>query len=71
MERSLFSRLPLNPRQLQVLYWGTPIVFAEADFAGGLVAGDVVRMTFAGIGTLENAISDLPETGQLEGLKTG
>ncbi len=68
MERSLFSRLPLNPRQLQVLYWGTPIVFAEADLAGGLVAGDVVRMAFAGIGTLENPIADLPETDQLEGL---
>ena len=70
MERSLFSRLPLHPRQLQVLYWGTPIVFAEEDFPGGLVAGDVVRMTFAGIGTLENEIADLPETGQLEGLGT-
>ena len=71
MERSLFSRIPLKPRQLQVLYWGTPIVFAEADLAGGLVAGDIVRMSFSGIGTLENSIADLPETGQLEALRPG
>ena len=29
-----------------------------------------MRMTFAGIGTLENAIADLPETGQLEVART-
>ena len=33
MERMLFRRLPLEPGQLQVLYWGTPIVFAESDLA--------------------------------------
>ncbi|SVE20412.1 uncharacterized protein METZ01_LOCUS473266, partial [marine metagenome] len=66
MERMLFRRLPLEPRQLQVLYWGTPIVFAEADLADGLQVGDVVRMTFSGgIGTLDNEIEPLPETTQL------
>ena len=69
MERILFSRIPLEPGQFQALYWGTPIVFAEADLAKGLVAGDVVRMTFSGgIGTLENEIVPLVETDQLEGL---
>lgn len=57
MERMLFSRIPLGPGQLQVLYWGTPIVFAEADLPNGLLVGDVVRMTFSGgIGVLETAI---------------
>lgn len=69
MERTLFSRLPLLGGQLQVLYWGTPIVFAEADLASGLLDGDVMRLTFSGgIGTLENRIAPLPETDQLRGL---
>jgi 2-dehydro-3-deoxy-D-arabinonate dehydratase len=66
MERMLFRRLPLEPRKLQVLYWGTPTVFAESDLAGGLQVGDLVRMTFSGgIGTLDNQIVPLPETQQL------
>ena len=69
MERMLFSRIPLQPGQFQVLYWGTPIVFAEADLASGLQVGDVVRMTFSGgIGTLENPIVALAESALLEGL---
>ena len=69
MERALFSRIPLEPLQLQVLYWGTPIVFAEADLADGLQVGDVVRMRFSGgIGILENEIVALPETEQLQDL---
>jgi hypothetical protein len=66
MERSLFSRLALPPRQLQAIYWGTPVVFAEKDLAAGLQVGDVVRMSFSGgIGVLENDIAALPETAQL------
>mgnify|MGYP000188666410 FL=1 len=66
MERMLFRRLPLEPGQLQVLYWATPIVFAESDLADGLQAGDLVRMTFSGgIGTLDNTIVSLPQTDQL------
>jgi hypothetical protein len=72
MERMLFRRLPLEPGQLQVLYWGTPIVFAEADLASGLLVGDVARLTFSGgIGTLENPIVPLPETTQLAELERG
>jgi len=72
MERMLFRRLPLEPGQLQVLYWGTPIVFAEADLASGLLAGDVAKLTFSGgIGTLENSIVPLPETTQLADLERG
>ena len=48
MERTLFRRMPLELGQLQALYWGTPIVFSEADLADGLQTGDVVRMTFEG-----------------------
>jgi hypothetical protein len=71
MERMLFRRLPLEPGQLQVLYWGTPIVFAEADLASGLQVGDVVRLAFSGgIGVLENSIVPLPETSQLADLET-
>ena len=70
MERMLFRRIPLEPGQLQVLYWGTPIVFADADLADGLLVGDVVRMVFSGgIGTLENEVVALPETTQLRGLE--
>ena len=69
MERSLFSRIPLEPRQLQALFWGTPMVFAESDLADGLIVGDTVRMSFPGIGVLENAIAELPATAQLESLR--
>lgn len=70
MERSLFSRLPLPPRHLLVFYWGTPIVFAEQDLAGGLLVGDVVRMSFSGgIGVLENQVVAQETTAQLEGLR--
>ncbi|MEW6751601.1 MAG: fumarylacetoacetate hydrolase family protein [Candidatus Latescibacterota bacterium] len=69
MERMLFSRIPLRPGQLQVLYWGTPIVFAESDLAGGLQVGDVMRLGFwGGIGVLENPIAALPEPGQVSRL---
>ena len=69
MERSLFSRIPLGRRQLQVLYWGTPVVFSEADLEGGLLVGDTVRMTFSGgIGILENPVAELPVVDQLKEL---
>ena len=71
MEQALFSRIPLQPGQLQVLYWGTPIVFAQSDLADGLQDGDVVRMEFSGgIGMLENPIVAQPATDQLRGLQT-
>ena len=71
MERMLFSRIPLQPGQLQALYWGTPIVFAEADLPGGLQAGDLMRLTFSGgIGVLENPIVDLPVVDQLQRLRS-
>jgi fumarylacetoacetate (FAA) hydrolase family protein len=70
MERALFSRLPLPPRHLLVFYWGTPIVFADKDLAGGLLVGDVVRMRFSGgIGVLENPVVAQEGTGQLAGLR--
>ena len=70
LERSLFSRIPLEPGQLQVFYWGTPMVFADVDLSDGLQVGDVVRMMFSGgIGALENEIVELSETGQLEDLR--
>lgn len=69
MERTLFSRIPLEPGQLQAFYWGTPIVFAESDLASGLLVGDICRLGFSGgIGTLENEIVPLPETDQLRTL---
>ncbi len=69
MERALFSRLPLQSGELQVLYWGTPIVFAEADLADGLQVGDLMRLTFSGgIGRLENPVVELPTVAQLTGL---
>ena len=68
LERSLFSRIPLQPFQLQVFYWGTPIVFSDADLGAGLLDGDVVRMKFAGIGDLENPIQASQETDQLADL---
>ena len=70
MEQALFSRLPLQPGELQVLYWGTPIVFAEADLADGLQIGDLMRLTFSGgIGRLENPVVELPTVDQLNGLE--
>ena len=70
MERSLFSRLPLMAGELQVLYWGTPIVFAEADLADGLQVGDVMRLNFSGgIGTLENRVEPLSDSDQYLDLK--
>ncbi len=70
MELTLFRRLPLEPGQLQALYWGTPIVFGEADLASGLLVGDVTKLMFSGgIGTLENPIVPLPQTSQLADLE--
>ena len=69
LERSLFERIPLQPFEFQVFYWGTPIVFAEADLESGLVEGDIVRMTFSGIGELENPIISASTSGQLAHLK--
>jgi len=57
LERSLFERIPLEPEALQILFWGTPIVFSDADLADGLLAGDRVRMSFEGLGELENMIT--------------
>ena len=72
LERSLFSRLPLQEGILQILYWGTPIVFAEGDLEDGLLEGDVVRMTFGGgIGVLENPIVPFPQVDQLRSLESG
>jgi 2-dehydro-3-deoxy-D-arabinonate dehydratase len=69
MELMLFSRLPLRSREIQVLYWGTPIVFAQDDFPGGLQVGDVMRLSFSGgIGVLENSIRELPTVAQLDEL---
>ncbi len=72
MERMLFRRIPLLPSQLQVLYWGTPIVFGDGDLADGLLDGDVCRLEFSGgIGVLENPIVPLPAfEGQLRGLES-
>ena len=70
LERHLFSRIPLEPRMLLAFYWGTPIVFAEADLSDGLQDGDVMRLAFSGgIGVLENPVVPLAETDQLQGLQ--
>ena len=69
LERSLFSRLPLEPDTLQILYWGTPIVFSDDDLESGLREGDRVCMTFEGIGPLENPIAAFPQTNQLQWLE--
>jgi 2-dehydro-3-deoxy-D-arabinonate dehydratase len=70
MEKILFTRAPLLPGQLLAFYWGTPIVFAEADLPSGLLVGDVMRLTFSGgIGTLENSVSELEAVDQLRRLK--
>ena len=69
LEKSLFSRIPLSPETLLVLYWGTPIVFGEQDLAGGLQTGDTVSMTFANIGHFSNCIEPFPKHNQLEWLE--
>ena len=70
LERSLFSRLPLMRDTLQVLYWGTPIVFADADLEEGLQEGDVVSLRFGGgIGVLENTVVAMESTDQLRRLE--
>ena len=70
MERALFSRMPLNRGQIQALYWGTPIVFAEKDLKDGVLVGDLLRLSFSGgIGMLENPVVALPQTDQFNSLK--
>lgn len=69
LERSLFERIPLQPFEFQVFYWGTPIVFADADLESGLLEGDLVRMTFSGIGELANPIISVSTPSQLARLK--
>ncbi len=70
MERMLFGRLPLRPGELQVLFWGTPIVFSQDDIRGGLQSGDVMRLTFGGgIGVLENPVEALAVPDQLAELR--
>jgi hypothetical protein len=60
------------PGQLQAFYWGTPIVFGESDLSNGLAVGDLMRLNFSGgIGTLENTVIALPQTGQLDRLSRG
>ncbi len=70
LERSLFSRIPLEQNTLQILYWGTPIVFSDKDLENGLLVGDRVKMTFDGIGPLENPIVAFSKTEQLNWLNT-
>ncbi|MFT5366516.1 MAG: 2-dehydro-3-deoxy-D-arabinonate dehydratase [Candidatus Latescibacterota bacterium] len=70
LEKSLFSRIPLEPNTLLVFYWGTPIVFAENDLEGGLIVGDTVTMTFEGIGPISNPIVPFPKIDQLEWLNS-
>lgn len=70
LEQSLFSRIPLEPETLLVFYWGTPIVFADSDLESGLLIGDTVKMTFEGIGPIENPIVAFPESKQLDWLNT-
>jgi len=54
----------------EVLYWGTPIVFAEKDLPNGLQNDEVKRLTFSGgIGTLENSLVELAVKDQLRLLK--
>ncbi len=70
LERHLFRRIPLEARSLLAFYWGTPIVFAEADLSDGVQVGDVMRLHFSGgIGILENGVVALEDTGQLAGLE--
>ena len=69
LERSLFSRLPLREKTLQLLYWGTPVVFSEADLPSGLQVDDTVVMSFGGIGDLRNSIGPMDEYRQLDRLE--
>ena len=70
LERHLLRRIQLEARSLLAFYWGTPIVFSEADLSDGVQVGDVMRLAFSGgIGQLENAVVALEETGQLAGLE--
>ncbi|MCY3765016.1 MAG: fumarylacetoacetate hydrolase family protein [Gemmatimonadetes bacterium] len=69
LERSLFGRLPLGEKSLQLLYWGTPIVFSEADLPSGLQVNDTVRMSFGGIGDLQNSIGPFTRNRQLAWLE--
>ena len=68
LEKSLFNRLPLQKDTLQILYWGTPIVFADEDLRDGLQEGDIVRMSFGALGVLENRIVAFPAQDQLRKL---
>lgn len=70
LEKSLFSRIPLEPNTLLVFYWGTPIVFADSDLKSGLLIGDTVKMTFEGIGPIENPVVAFPKNNQLDWLNT-
>lgn len=70
LERHLFRRIMLEPRNLLAFFWGTPIVFSEEDMSDGLQVGDVMKLEFSGgIGTLENEVAALPKTTQLEQLE--
>ena len=69
LERSLFNRLPLRNNVMQVLYWGTPIVFSDEDLKDGLQENDIVRMSFEGLGILENRIDTFPDIDQMRGLE--
>ena len=70
MERTLFSRIPLEPGVLLALYWGTPIVFSDADLKDGLKVGDWLRLRFSGgIGELHNRIVAPEANNQLEMLQ--
>jgi len=70
MEQMLFRRLPLRRHELLALYWGTPLVFAEADLPDGLQVEDVVRMAFSGgIGALETPVAALEATDQYRDLR--
>tara|TARA_B100000902_G_scaffold122956_1_gene122981 strand:+ start:1146 stop:2180 length:1035 start_codon:yes stop_codon:yes gene_type:complete len=71
LERHLFRRIMLEPRNLLAFFWGTPIVFSEEDMSDGLQVGDVMKLEFSGgIGTLENEVVALPKTNQLEQLES-
>ncbi len=72
MERTLLSRIPLEPGMLLALFWGTPIVFSEADLSDGLQVGDELRLRFSGgIGELHNRIVGPEKIDQLEILGGG
>ena len=71
LERHLFKRIMLEPRNLLSFFWGTPIVFSEEDMSDGLQVGDVMKLEFSGgIGTLENEVIALPNTNQLDQIES-